>query len=69
MISSANVEIEAINIFVLYNFEATQLWVAFYEQNRMKWDSDRKEFRWLNGRSVPYLDNLKENMPKICPNS
>ena len=35
----------------------------------MKWDSDRKEFRWLNGRSVPYLDHLKENMPKICPNS
>ena len=47
----------------------TQLWVALYEQNRMKWDSDRKEFRRLNGRSVPYPDNLKENMPKICPNS
>ena len=35
----------------------------------MKWDSDRKEFRWLNGRSVPYPDHLKETMPKICPNS
>ena len=34
----------------------------------MKWDSDRKEFRWLNGRSVPYLDHLKENMQIICPN-
>ena len=35
----------------------------------MKWDSDMKEFRLLNGRSVPYPDHLKENMPKICPNS
>ena len=35
----------------------------------MKWDSERKEFRRLNGRSVPYLDHLKENMPKICPKS
>ena len=34
----------------------------------MKWDSDRKEFRQLNGGSVPYPDHLKENMPKICPN-
>jgi hypothetical protein len=23
----------------------------------------------MNGRSIPYRDNLKENMPKICPNS
>ena len=69
MISSANVEIEAINKLVLYNSEATQLWVALYKQKRMKWDSDRKEFRRLNGRSVPYPDHLKENMPKICPNS
>ena len=35
----------------------------------MKWDSDRKEFVWLNGRSVPYPDHLKENMPKIQPNN
>ena len=35
----------------------------------MKWDSDRKEFKRLNDRSVPYPDHLKENMPKICPNS
>ena len=42
LISSANVEIEAINKFVLYNFEATQPWVALYEQMRMKWDSDMK---------------------------
>ena len=47
----------------------TQLWVALYEQKRMKWDSDRKEFRWLNGISVPYPDHLKENMPKICLDS
>ena len=69
LISSANAKIEAINKFVLYNYEATQPWVALYEQKRMKWDSDRKEFRWLNGISVPYPDNLKENVPKICPNS
>ena len=69
MISSANAEIEAINKFVLYNSKATQPWVSLYEQKRMKWDSDRKEFRWLNGRSVPYPNHLKENMPKICPNS
>ena len=69
MISSANAEIEAINKFILYNSEATQPWVSLYEQNRMKWDSDRKQFRRLNGRSVPYPDHLKENMPKICPNS
>ena len=64
-----NAEIEAINTFVLYNSEATQPWVQLYEQKRMKWDSDMKEFRRLNGRSVPYPDHLKENMPKICPNS
>ena len=32
-------------------------------------DSDKKEFRRLNGRSVLYPDHLKENMLKICPNS
>ena len=69
MISLANAEIEAINKFILYNSEATQPWVTLYEQNRMKWDSDRKEFRWLNGISVPYPNNLKENIPKICPKS
>ena len=47
----------------------TQPCATFYEQKRMKWDSDRKEFRRFNGLSVPYPDNLKENMPKICPNS
>ena len=35
----------------------------------MKLNNDSKEFRWLNGISVPYPDHLKENMPKICPNS
>ena len=35
----------------------------------MKWDSDRKEFKRFNGRSVPYPNHLKENMPIICPNS
>jgi len=35
----------------------------------MKWNSDRKEFRRLNGRSMPYLDHLKENIPVTCPNS
>ena len=44
LISSANAEIEAINKFILYNSEATQLWIALYEQKIMKWDSDRKEF-------------------------
>ena len=58
-ISSTNREIEAINIFTLYNSEATQPWVALYEQKRMKWDSDRKEFRWLNGTIVPYPEHLK----------
>ena len=42
LISSINAKIEAINKFVLYNFEVTQPWVALYEQKRMKWDSDRK---------------------------
>ena len=54
-----SVELEAINKFILYNSEATQPWVALYEQKRMKRDSDMKEFKWLNGRSVPYPDHLK----------
>lgn len=49
--------------------EVTQPWVSLYEQNRRKWDSDMKEFKWLNGRSVPYPDHLKENMPITCLNS
>ena len=69
MISSTNAKIEEINKFILYNSKATQPWVTLYEQKRMKWDSDRKEFRWLNRISVPYPDHLKENMPKICPNN
>ena len=67
-ISSVNADIEAINKFILYNSEATQPWVALYEQKRMKWDSDRKEFIQLNDRSMSYPNHLKENMPKICPN-
>ena len=55
------------SINFLYNSEETQPWVALYEQKRMKWDSDRKEFRWLNGRSMPYPDHLKENMTKYAP--
>ena len=42
LISLANAEIEAINKFILYNSEVTEPWVALYEQNSMKWDSDRK---------------------------
>ena len=37
LISSANVEIEAINKCILYNFEVAQPWVTLYEQKRMKW--------------------------------
>ena len=36
---------------------------------RRTWDIDKKEFRQLNGRHMPYLDHLKENMPMIYPNS
>lgn len=53
-ISSADAKIEAINKFVLYNSKATKPCVALYEQKGMKWDSDNREFIWLNGRSVPY---------------
>ena len=28
-----------------------------------------KEFRRLNGRNVPYIEHLKENMPMACPNN
>ena len=59
MNKSMNLGINAINKFILYNSEATQPWVALYEQERRKWESDRKEFRWLNGRSMPYPYHLK----------
>ena len=62
-----NAEIDAINKFILYNAKEMQPWVALYEEKRKKWDSDRKTFRWLNGRSMPYPDHLQENMPKIYP--
>ena len=64
----ANSNIDAINKFVLYNMEAMQPWVTLYEEKRRKCDSDRKTFRWLNGRSMPCRDHLKENVPNICPN-
>jgi hypothetical protein len=60
---------DSINKFTLYNVEETRPWVTLYEKKRRKWEIDRKEFIQLNGRSMPYLDHLKENMPKICPNS
>ena len=69
MNTSANLEIDAINKFIFYNLEATELCVALYEQRRRKWESYRKEFRQLNGRSMPYPNHLKENMPMICPNN
>ena len=62
-----NAKIDAINKFVLYNAEATQPWVALYEEKIKKWDSDRKTFRRSNGRSMSYPDHLKK-MPKICLN-
>jgi hypothetical protein len=43
--------------------------VALYEEKRRKWDNDMKTFIRLNGRSMPYPDNLKENIPKICCNN
>lgn len=38
-------------------------------EKRRKWDSDGKQFKWLNGRSVPYPDHLKENIRMTYPNS
>ena len=38
-------------------------------EKRRKWDNDSKAFKWLNGRRMPYPNHLKENMPKIYPNS
>jgi hypothetical protein len=60
----ANLEIDVIHKIFIYNAKVTQPLVAFYEEKIRKWDSDRKKFRWLNGRSMPYHDHLKENMPK-----
>jgi hypothetical protein len=54
-----NVEIDAINKFVLYKWEVTKSWVTLYEEKMMKWVSDRKEFKWLHGKNMPYLDHLK----------
>ena len=42
LISSVNLEIEAINKFILYNSKASQLWVVLYEEKRRKWDSEKK---------------------------
>ena len=60
-----NLKIDAINKCILYNVEATQPWVALYEEKRRKWDIDRKEFKCLNVRNIPYLYHSKENMPNI----
>ena len=68
MNTSTNSEIDSINKFILYNLEETQSWVALHKHKRRKWESDKKEFTRLNGRSMPYPGHLKENMPKICPN-
>jgi hypothetical protein len=58
--TSMNLEIYVINKFVLYNVKTTRPWVVLYEEKRRKCDSDRKTFRLLNGRSMPYPDHLKE---------
>ena len=65
---STNSEIDAINKFIHYNVVAMQSWVTLYAEKRMKWDSEKKSFGWLNGKTMPYLDHLKENMPNIYPN-
>ena len=44
-------------------------WVTLYEEKRNKWGSVNKAFRWSNGRSMPYPNHLKENIPKIYPNN
>ena len=69
LISLADSEIEVINKFIIYNSKVTQPWVALYKEKTRKWDSDRKGFKWLNGRSEPYPDHLKQNMPMIFLNS
>ena len=42
MNTTTNLEIDAINKFILDNAEATQPWVALYEEKRRKWDIDIK---------------------------
>ena len=59
MNTSTNSKIDAINKLILYNLEETQPWVTLYEQKRRKWESDKKKFRQLNGRSMPYPDHLE----------
>ena len=44
MNTSTDVEIDAINKFVLYNVKETQPWVVLYEEKRRKWEIHRKEF-------------------------
>ena len=60
---TTNLEINAINKFILYNTKETWPWVAFYELKRRKWDIDIKEFKQLHGRSMHFLNHLQENMP------
>ena len=66
---SVNLEIDAINKFILYNAEAMQPWLTLYEEKRKKWDSDKKAFRGSNGRSMNYSNHLKENISMVCPNN
>jgi hypothetical protein len=56
------------NKFILYIVEETGPWVTLYEEKRKKSSSEWKSLRWLNGITMPYLNHLKENMPKIFPN-
>ena len=42
MNTTTNLEIDAINKFILDNAEETQPWVALYEEKRRKWDIDKK---------------------------
>ena len=69
MNTTTNSEIDTINKFILCNTHETQSWVVLYEDKRRKWDIDIIEFRRLHGRSTPFLDHLKENVPIIYPNS
>lgn len=49
--------------------EETQPCVTLYELKMRKWESDRKESKWLNCPSMPYHDHLEENISMTCPNS
>jgi hypothetical protein len=57
----ASLEIDSINKFVLYNVESTQPRVTRieYEEKRRKWDSEKKVFKWLNGRIISHPNHLK----------